>query len=232
MVKYLNRFFSLFLIIVLFTLSGCSMETHSDKTIEDKTDEEISFMENKILTLFSKYAKGEYGTGVEDLNWEEIENSIIDLNNVLDTVILDFSELEVSNDDIIQFRNGVNDLSIAVTNKDINLVLEKSSLLYSLLPTYMEKYSENKNEINILKLKSLVISSFTYSNLYDWENAKNTIGLAETKYKEMMDDVDYMKEYSHNLNRVYVLLGELKNAIEIEELELTKMKYVSFIEKM
>ena len=225
--------FSIFIIcIMLFVFSGCDFLNQEDLRIEEKTTEEIRFIENKILTFYSKYAKGEYGNVEEELNWSEIENSTIELSNVLDTIILDFSEIEISNEDIIAFRNGVNELSIACTNRDINLVMDRFNFLYSLLPQYMEKYLENKNEINILKVKTLVVSSFYYSNLYDWENAKATIELAENKYKEMMDDVDYMKEYAHNLNRVYILIGEMKKSIELEELELTKIKYINFIEKM
>lgn len=222
----------LIVFILILILTGCELLNNENKGIEDKTTEEISFIENKILTFFSKYVKGEYNQENEELNWNEIENTIIDLNNILDTIILDFSEIEISNDNIIEFRNGINSLSIACTNRDINLVIENFNLLYSLLPKYMEKYSENKNEINILKLKSLVVSSYYYSNLYDWENARSTIEKAEEKYKEMMDDVDYMKEYFHNLNRVYVLIGEIKTAINLEELELTKIKYINFIEKI
>ncbi len=225
--------FSIFIIcIMLFVFSGCDFLNQEDLRIEEKTTEEIRFIENKILTFYSKYAKGEYGNVEEELNWSEIENSTIELSNVLDTIILDFSEIEISNEDIIAFRNGVNELSIACTNRDINLVMDRFNFLYSLLPQYMEKYLENKNEINILKVKTLVVSSFYYSNLYDWENAKATIELAENKYKEMMDDVDYMKEYAHNLNRVYILIGEMKKSIELEELELTKIKYINFIEKI
>ena len=226
MVKNLKFIWICLIAISLIIFTGCSWDAHENKGIKEKTDEEISYIENKILTFFSKYAKNEYGNSLEELDWQEIENSVIDLNNVLDTIILDFTEIEISNEDIIEFRNGINDLSIACTNRDINLVLEKSSFLYSLLPTYMEKYSENKNEINILKLKSLVVSSFTYSSLYDWENAKTTIGLAENKYKEMMDDVDYMKEYAHNLNKVYILLEEFKSSIDNEEADLLRLFFL------
>ena len=52
----------------------------------------------------------------------------------------------------------------------------------------------------------------------------------ENKYKEMMDDIDYMKEYKYNLNKVYILLGELKNSIYSEEINLSKMKYINFEE--
>ena len=62
--------------------------------------------------------------------------------------------------------------------------------------------------------------------------SKKTILETENKYKTMMDNVDYIKEYSYNLNKVFVLIGELRNAIELEELELTNIKYVNFIEKI
>lgn len=94
------------------------------------------------------------------------------------------------------------------------------------------KAFENKNEVKILELKSQIVSSYVYANLLNWELASTTVDSAEIKYKEMMDDVDYMKEYSYNLNKIFVLLSEFKNAINLQEVELVKLKYVNFIEKI
>lgn len=94
------------------------------------------------------------------------------------------------------------------------------------------KAFENKNKVKQLELKSQIVSSYVYANLLNWELASTNIDSAEKKYKEMMDDVDYMKEYSYNLNKIFVLLGELKNAINLQEIELVKLKYVNFIEKI
>lgn len=223
----------LFVAIVFCALFLCGCEINEDEkeTIENKIKEEISYIENRILTFFSMYAKEEYGAG-EELNWDLIEENIIELNDTLDTVILDMSEVDIPNENIISFKDGVNRLSIAASNKDINLVFEEYRLLYSLLPSYAEKSFSNKNDVKQLELKSLVVSSYVYSNLLNWEMAKSVLDSAEIKYKEMMDDVDYMKEYSYNLNKIFVLLSEVKNAIYLEELELTKIKYVNFIEKI
>lgn len=229
--KYRKICLNIILVMILIlSLTGCNSGEEQNKTIEDKIDEEISYIENKILTFFTRYAKGEYGNN-NDLDWSAIDENITELNDILDTLILDLSDIEVGNENIIAFRNELNELSIAASNKNINLVVQKYAKLYSLLPTYKKQYSNNKNSIYIMELKSLIISSFAYSNDLDWENAKNTMILAETKYKEMMDDIDYMQEYSYNLNKVYILIEELKSAVELEELELTKVKYVNFIEK-
>lgn len=233
MVKKINRILitCMCTFVVMIILSGCEINKNNEKTLEDKANEEISYIENRILTFFNRYAKGEYGSDA-DLDWDAINENVIELNNILDTVILDLTDLDIGNEDIVSFRNGLNELTIAASNQDINLVVQKSGELYSVLPIYKKKYSNNKNEISVMELKSLVISSFAYANSLDWGNAKNTIALAETKYREMMDNVDYMKEYSYNLNKVYILIGELKNSIDLEELELTKIKYINFIEKI
>lgn len=140
--KKINRY--LYLIIVcLFVnlfLCGCDIngEESTTATIKNKITEEINYIEDKILTFYSMYAKEEYGN-VDDLNWNLIEENVIDLNGVLDTVILDMSEIEISNEDIIVFKDGVNRLSIATSNKDIDTVLEEYRLLYSVLPSYARK---------------------------------------------------------------------------------------------
>ncbi len=223
--------YAILIILCIIVLTGCTIKNDEEKNIKDKTNEEINYLEDEIFTVVNKYIKGEY-TENNKINWKDMNKDIQTINNSLDTIMLDLSEVDISNDELINFRNQVNDVSIAINNEDATNFMQKISYLYSLLPNYLEKYSEEKNKVNIMKLKSLVLSSLSYANSLQWEEAKSTVGLAESKYKEMMDDVDYMKEYSYNLNKVYILLGEFKNAVEIEELELCKQKYINFIEKI
>lgn len=221
----------LFIMIMLVIFTGCSMNNEDNKDIKAKTTEELTYLEDEVFTIVNKYTKGEY---IKDdtLNWEEITKEVQKFNSSLDVLVSDLSEVKVSNDDILAMRNAVNDIIISCGNKDEKLLLQRISYFYSLLPDYLEKYSDNKNKIDIMKLKGLVLSSFVQVDSLNWDEAKNTIGLAESKYKEMMNDIDYMKEYSYNLNKVYILLEEMKNAIELEEVELTKVKYINFIEKI
>ncbi len=226
LIKYI-----LFIFALLFILSGCSINNEkNEKTIQDKVNEEIIFLENKTFTITNKYAKGEYLVD-EKLDWKDISEEVKEISISIDTIIQDLSELDIPNEDILALRNEVNSLIISSGNEDEYNLLQRTSYLYSLLPNYLEKYSDDKNQVDVMKLKSLVLSSFVQANFLEWDTAKNTIVLAEAKYNEMMNNVDYMKEYSNNLNKIYVLLEELKNAIELQEVELTKVKFVNFIEK-
>ena len=229
-VKQLLKYMIIITLIIII-LTGCSINQDEPKTIEDKTDKEISFIEDEILNIINRYAKKEYFKD-EKLDWQAIEIDAEDLNNSLDTIVLDLSETKISNDDLVNFRNEVNNLNLAISKNNDSELMQRCSYLYSLLPTYLEKYSDDKNKINIMKLKSLVLSSFVQASVLDWQSAKTTIGLAETKYKEMMEDVNYMKDQSYNLNKVYILLEEFKNAINLQEADLARIKYINFIEKV
>ena len=218
-------------IIALFLLTGCSLNDKKDnKTIKDKVNEEIKYLEDRAFTIVNKYAKDEYLED-ETINWTNISKEVKEINVSIDTIIQDLSELDISNEDILALRNEINSIIISAGNEDEYNLLQRVSYFYSLLPNYLEKYSDNKNQVDVMKLKSLILSSYVQSNFLEWDTAKDTIVLAEAKYNEMMNNVDYMREYSNNLNKVYVLLEELKNAIELEEVELVKVKYINFIEK-
>lgn len=217
--------------ICFFIFTGCSVNERSEMTIKDKTKEEINYIENKLLLVLNRYAKKEYGNDGE-YNWDAINEDILGLNNQLDTMILDFYELEITNDEIIDFRDSVNKLLISAANEDISLVLTYLNDLYSKLPNYYAKSDIDRNKVMQFELKSLIVSSFTKAELLEWEESKRLIDEAENKYKGMMDDIDYMKEYKYNLNKIYILIGEVKNAIYSEEINLTRMKYINFIEKI
>lgn len=219
------------IILSMICLVGCSLNKEEDRTIEDKTDEEINYVEERIFTLVNRYAKEEYIVD-DTLDWKSIKDDTQNLNNSIDTIILDLSEVNISNEDLIKFKDELNNLNIAISNEDEHEFLQRCNYLYSLLPSFLEKYSQNKNKINIMKLKSLVLTSYIQSNFFDWARAKETVALADNKYKEMMDDIDYMKEYDYNLNKIYVLLEEFKNVIDAEEADLARIKYINFIDKI
>lgn len=243
--KYIFNF--LILIIILFLFTGCTgIESGKESaSIEDKTISEIEYLEDEIFTIVNKYTKNEYardgnidnGDGldidnnVNNIDWQKVSEDCEQIGKVLDTVMLDFGEAKVPNEELIGFRTEINNLLVASSNEDEHTLLKSASNLYNLLPEYYGRFSENKNEKEVMALKSLVLQSYTSAFFSEWEDAKSAASLAETKYKEMSDNLEYMKEHSYDLNKVYILVEEFKNAVDLEQVDLTKVKFINFIEK-
>lgn len=239
--KYIFNF--LILVMILFLFTGCTgIESETENaSIEDKTISEIEYLEDEIFTIVNKYTKNEYmsaeASGDEEdtetfsIDWSKVSEDCQQIAKVLDTVMLDFGEAKVPNEELIAFRTEINNLIVASSNEDEHTMLKSASNLYGLLPEYYGRFSENKNEKEVMSLKSLVLQSYTSAFFSEWEDAKSAAALAETKYKEMSDNLEYMKEHSYNLNKVYILVEEYKNAVDLEQVDLAKVKYINFIEK-
>lgn len=223
----------LLILICLMTLTGCSinLEEQQGDLMKEKTISELDYIEDAIFNIVNKYAKGEYITD-GDLDWDAILEDEKKINEVLDTIILDLSEMNISQENLVILSNELNHLlTVTLTENEEELLIRTQSL-YSLVPQFLNEFSENKNDIKDKELKAIALASFAYANIEEWENAKTTIQSAIDKYNEMMNDVDYMQARSYSLNKVYVLLGEVKNATDLENLELLKLKFVNFIEKI
>ena len=223
----------LVLILLLFVFTGCSGGSEEQKKdkMNEKALSELQYIEDDIFNITNKYTKGEYIKD-DELDWNAILEDEKKINEVLETIVLDLTEVNISKEDLVLLSSEFNNLlTITIEENELEL-LSRLQAVYSLIPQYLNQFSDNKNDIKDKELKSIVLSSYAFANNEDWEQAKITIQSAIDKYNEMMNDISYMQEKSYNLNRVYVLLGEVKNAIDIENLELLKLKYVNFVEKL
>lgn len=229
--KYIFNFVILIMMLILFTgCTGIESET-KEASIEDKAKSEIEYLEDEIFTVLNKYSKNEYMTDDDTVDWEKVNTETQKVGKVLDTMILDFGEAKISNDELNKFRTEINNLLISTSSGDERTFFYSISNLYSLLPEYYGKFSGDNNKKDIMTLKSLVLKSYVNSHFLEWDGAKANANFAENKYKEIADNLDYMKEYSYNLNKTYVLVEEFKNAVDAEQAELSKTKYINFIEK-
>ena len=77
-----ENFKFIFLIsFLIFFLTGCSLQEENPKTIQDKTNEEISYIEDEIFTIVNKYIKGEYNDDTGGIKWDDVNK---DGNHVQD----------------------------------------------------------------------------------------------------------------------------------------------------
>ncbi len=227
--------------LILLTCTGCSLKKTEENKSKDKTLAEVNYIEDSLIKIINKYAKGEYskeetvqnGTEtVTTIDWDSMLKDEKDLLESLDTVILDLSELDIKNEDVIKLSSEINNLIILTTEENISGVLYKIRDIYSLIPEYMKTFENDTDLINKKNIKRLVISCYSLVVDGKWEEAKTEALNLETKYKEMMNDLKYAENNSYNLNNIYVLVEEFKNSIGLENIELISLKYITLIEKI
>ncbi len=155
--------------ILLFCLTGCGKQ--EEKNIHDKLDAELEYVDDLIFKIANKHAKGEY-VEEEKFQWDYVKGDIQKINSLWNTLILDLTEINVSNEEIIGFSTDLNDLLISISKESEVTMLDKLSSLYARVISFKQAYSQNKNKIQKNKIKSETLAVYCAVNKDDYEAAK------------------------------------------------------------
>lgn len=215
--------------MLLFCLTGCGKQ--EEKSIEDKLNSELEYVEDLIFKIVNKYAKQEY-MEEDEIKWEDIKEDVQKINSAWSSQILDLTDVNVANQDILDYSTQLNNLLISVHNEDEQVMINQLNELYKKVIIFREAYFKNRNKIQKNKVRSGVLSAFNQVNQDQWDKAKSEINKTIEDYKNLMNDIGYAEENKYNLNKIYVLLEEYKNAIGGLNYDLVRMKYIVTVENL
>ena len=228
----MKKLLSIFLILILcmFTLTGCSNQEEKS-TLEDKNIAELEYIEGNLITILNKIVKNEYITD-DVFDWERLLSDTRKIEDTLAVTLVDLASLNIEASEISKLTNGIDNMIIAADKRDERGYLIELNNVYALIPTYMEKYSYGKQVAFKKRLKYYIISAYIAYSEDNLEMAKTQVNELDRIYAEKMQQVDYVQENEYNMNKLYVLIQELKKAIEADSSELVKSKYLLIINEI
>lgn len=165
-----------------------------------------------------------------DINWDLIKPEIELLNESWNVILLDLYTLNVKNDVILDFSSKLNKCIIAIKNEDKTQAIKTLSDLYSSIPLFLKEIKDDENMQKIRQTQSYVITAYSLADNMSNTEIRNNITKAIETYSEVMSDVDYVKDNSYKVNKVYVLLNEILNSLDEKDSDLFYIKYKIFME--
>ena len=108
--------------ILLFCLTGCRKQ--EEKNIQDKLRTELEYVEDLIFKIANKHAKGEY-IEEDEFKWNYVKSDVQRMNETWGTLVLDLTQVNVPNEQILKFSNDLNELLISLISYHSYLVLMK-----------------------------------------------------------------------------------------------------------
>ena len=228
----MKKFLSIFIVLMLFVfvLTGCSTQEQT-VSLEDKNVEELEYIEGKLINILNKLVKDEY---VKDdvLDWEEILGDTRKIEDALAVTLVDLAGLNIEAEEISRLSTGIDNMIISADKKDERTYTIELNNVYALIPTYMEKYDKGKEKAFKKRLKYYTISSYIAYSDDNLEMAKTQVNELDRVYSEKMQQLDYVQNNEYNMNKLYILIQELKKAIETDSSELVKSKYLLLIDEI
>lgn len=204
------------------------MSSGSDKS-QSSSDNKQSFKNNQQYDLKDKGIL----TNDSVTDWNKIKNDVELIYNYLYTTTIDLYQLLNDQDDIIKFNKEYDNLTKAVKEENKNETLIELSKLYEYFPKFLEKDSDNQKEIIILKTKSEIFKAYSIIDYEDWEKMNKYINNASQEFMVLVTDIKYQKNVNqYNLNKIYIIINEMQNAIELKDREVFLIKYKNALEEL
>lgn len=211
--------------------TGGSSSNESEKTSNDSsssnsktsTQEQIKYEIEKSNILLTDFS---------NVDWKYIKGEVESIYVLWSTLIIDLHELNVNNDDILNFSNSLDQVTISIKQENKLSSTNNLANLYSYIPAYVEQISKDENEKNIYYTKNCIINTYALIEQDNWTEMKNQTATAIEFFSKIMNDIGNGEKQNSKMMKIYVLLNELYSSMDLKDKELYYIKYRNTMEEL
>lgn len=208
-----------------------SAEASEQKQSSSQSQSASDTKESKT-TIMKMQPENVLSSDENDIDWNSIKNNIQIINESWEIVILDLSNMNVDNNDILDFSATLDDCILSIKDEKKTDTLTNIAKLYSFIPKFERGISAENSTQNIKQVKSYIINAYSLLDKDDWTVIGNNISECEKTFKNITNDMEYMKDKEYKVNRTYVSIKELQNSLTYKDKKLFYVKYKNAMESI
>lgn len=206
-------------------MSGGSSQTNSSSTNNSsdegtKTNQKYDLVEKGVLT------------NSEEINWKDIKNEIEILYSSIPTITLDLYQSNTNEEDILNFNKEFDNLTVVVKEEKKEDTLNELSKLYDYIPKFAQNSTDDEINKIIIETKSNILKAYSKLDSKNWEEISNDVRHAIDVYSKLLTNANIDSSKQYNISKVYVMINELQNAVQIQDESIFLIKYKNIIEEI
>ena len=148
------------------------------------------------------------------------------------TITLDLYEMNINKDEILNFNKEYDNLIKVVKNENKEEVLGVLNTLYSYMPKFIQNTTDDNVNKTIVETKSYIVSAYSKLDAENWGGINDDIKKAIDVYSKLLTDTNIDNEKQYSLNKSYVILNEIQNAVNIKDKSVFLIKYKNLLEEL
>lgn len=204
---------------------GNKSDTFSDKSNNTQSSSESNI---KYELKGSNILSNNTGT----INWDNEKGAIESINVKWTSLIVDLHQLNVNNDDILNFSNILNQTIVNIKQENkVNTMLDLANL-YGYIPNYLKQFSNDEEKIIIEYIKSNILNSYALVEQERWDEVKEHVFNSVENITNIMNSINTEQFSQYQINRIYVMLNELYSSIDLKDKQLYYIKYRNVMEEL
>lgn len=205
-------------------------KSKSTSTSEDSSQKSQNETEDNTKNQQYKLEKIGILTKDEEINWKEIKNKVETLYTSLYLATLDLYQTTNNQEDIVNFNKEYDNLTKAVKDEDKEKSLKELSNLYNYMPKFVENCTDKEREKIIINTKNYIFKAYSILDTEEWSNISDNINRAIEQFSKLVNSKETGNRY--NINKVYIIINELQNAVNLKDKEIFLIKYKKLLEEI
>ena len=199
---------------------GQTNDSDSQGGQEEKTTQEFEMKETGILTK------------TEDIDWEHVKTEVENLYTSIPTITLDLYQMQIPRENILAFNQEFDKLTISVKEENKENTLLELSNIYNYIPTFVENISDSDVYKVVINTKNNLFKAYSKLDSGNWEEISNDVKTTIDTYAGLVTNTNIEKEKQQSVNKIYIMLNELQNAVNVQDTSVFLIKYKNVLEEM
>ena len=216
--------------------SNGNKESNSGNSENSGDSNESKLSQDNSKTSDNKqYKLEEVGilTKKSKINWNQIKNDVEKIYTYLYPMTLDLYQTSTNQQDIVNFNKECDNLTKAVKNENKEDTLKELSILYDYLPRFVENCTNDNKEKTVIRTKNNIFKAYSVLEKEEWNNISNNINDATQELTKLVTNINNKEnEKQYNINKAYIMINELQNAITLKDKEVFLIKYKNLLEEL
>ena len=210
--------------------SNSNGESNSEKSKSSENQEESASEEDN-----KQYKLEKVGILTEntEIDWKQIKNDVEKVYTYLYPMTLDLYQTSTNQQDITNFNKEYDNFTKSVKEENKEESLKELSILYDYLPKFVENCTEDNKEKTIIKTKNELFKAYSVLDKEEWNTIADNINNAKQEFTKLVTNISNEESINkYNVNKVYVMINELQNAITLKDKEVFLIKYKNLLEEL
>lgn len=207
--------------------SKSSTQTTSNEQEEGNQSNE----DKKNLKNYTMQQEGVL-TNTDAIDWNKVKNEIELIYTSIPAITLDLYGLNINQDEILNFNRQLDNLTVLVKNQNKEETLKELAKTYQYIPRFVNAITEDIVHKTVLNTKSNVFLAYSKLDSKNWNEISNDIKNAINIFSQLLTGNVVNTNNQTTINKVYVMLNELQNAITVEDEAVFLIKYKNLLEEI
>lgn len=200
--------------------SDSSSSSEGSNTDTTNTGENYEMTESGILT------------SSRDIDWTACKNEVELIYTSISTITLDLYKQNVTQEDILNFNKELDNLTTSLQQENKQTALDNLIKIYEYIPKFAQNVSDDILYKTVLETKLHVFKAYGKLDTKDWGTMSTNLTDAINVYSSLLTNTGIETGKQSSINKGYVMLNELKNAVDLQNDSIFLIKYKNLLEEI